>query len=50
MSCERHLGGKNFITQEVIISSYGRSSFYGLLDLLSGTELNLGQTEIGRDI
>lgn len=24
-----------------------RSSFYGLLDLLSGTELNPGQSEIG---
>jgi len=26
------------------------SSFYGLLDLLSGTELNGGQSEIGKEM
>lgn len=28
---------------------FGFSSFYGLLDLLSGTELNPGQNEIGNN-
>lgn len=28
-------------------TDYKSSSFYGLLDLLSGTELNQGQSEIG---
>lgn len=32
----------------LVASKFSISSFYGLLDLLSGTELNAGQSEIGK--
>lgn len=34
----------------MLLISYSDSSFYGLLDLLSGTELNDGQSEIGKEM
>lgn len=46
MSCEHPLGMS--IVRKACSACWALcSSFYGLLDLLSGTELNPGQSEIG---
>lgn len=48
MSYERLLGFYTAHTHQRGLTFRLCSSFYGLLDILSGTELNSGQREIGK--
>lgn len=51
MNYERHSGMQVSLQRGFVsYKNVDFSSFYGLLDLLSGTELNAGQNEIGENV